>query len=168
MKQWWAKYKERHAERQRIAAANMELFLEALQQARLEQSERRQAKRQAKLLAKDESRTLSLLAILVHLFLPYSYAVILLGDLAETYPALRRKQGWFRAYLHVHKQVLCSIPPIVWQCIRAGDGAWLLTRIAWLGFALIVVLLIVAMINNGGPDDMGFGRKSLMDFPYPI
>jgi hypothetical protein len=168
VKQWWAKYKERLAERQRIADADMERFAAAVAQMRLEEWERREAKRLVKSAAKGQCRTPSILVILVSLFLPDSYALLVLGDLAETYSSLRRKRGRFRAYMHVHKQVLYSVPPIVWQCIRAGDGAWLLSRIAWIGLILVAVLLLSTIISQGGPDDMGFSRESLLDFPYPI
>src|SRR5215212_11640658 len=117
---------------------------------RLEQWERHKAKRLAKSVIKDQLRTPNLLMILVSFFLPDSYAVVVLGDLAEMYPVLIRKRGRFLAYIHVHKQVLCSLPPIVCQCIRAGDRVWLLSRIGWIGLALCAALLLATIISQGG------------------
>jgi hypothetical protein len=70
VKKWWTKYKERIAERQRIADVNLQRFAEAVKQMRLENRERREVKRLAKATAKEQCRTPRTLALLVSLFLP--------------------------------------------------------------------------------------------------
>lgn len=149
MKQWWARYKESRAERRRIADANMQRFVEALEHMRLEELERREAKRLMKAAIKGQSSSLSLLVIIVSMFLPDSYALLILGDLAEIYPALNRKQGKIRASFHIYKQVLCSIPPIVWQSIKAGDGGWLLSKAVWV-LVFVYGLLLIVLISDSG------------------
>lgn len=160
MKKWWTKYKERIAHRQKIADANLQRFAEAVKQIRLENWERREAKRLAKATAKEQCRTPRTLVLLVSLFLPDSYALVILGDLAETYPNLRVKLGKLKAYIYVHRQALSSIWPIVCQCVRAGDATYL-EGLAWLliGFFAGLFIIFISYVISGeafAPLDLRF------------
>ena len=118
MKQWWAKYKERAAERQKIANANIERSFEAFDRMMFEERERVEVKRLEKLAAKNESMPPRFAIYLAYLFLPKRYREIVLGDMIEQYPALRARLGRFRACARIYKQVFFSTLPLVKESIR--------------------------------------------------
>jgi len=149
MKQWWAKYKQRLAERQKVAAANMERLAADVEQMRLEQWKRRQAKKDLRLarrlLEATEATPPRFAIYLGLLFLPKRYREIILGDIVEQYPTLRIRLGRFRAWVRVYKQVFFSIWPLVKDPL-GRLGAVILYRWEYIIFALIIILTVLGLI----------------------
>lgn len=162
MKEWWARLKEWNDERQKIADANLLAMVRAIEQMQFERFERREAR---KLMLRElkESGVPTFSGYVLFFLLPEYCRELLLGDLLEECSLL--KLGKLRAYVYIHRQVLCSIWPIVQQCIRAGDGAWLFERIVWAGFAVGAGVLFYGLIGEAGVGDPGFLPFDVLGFP---
>ena len=157
MKEWWARFQARRAENQRLAEETIKQFGEAVEQMRLEQWERRQARKRARLLRRQNGTKSPWFAIpLVFVCLPDRCRDSILGDVTERYPALRKKFGRFGASVRVYGELLSSIWPCAWESIIRCDTHEILRWVAFAGAVVSAVSLIGVLMGLDWSGDLGF------------